>query len=249
MFFIFLPWRFTRNRPLDPGYHAPVANDDLRAIADRLEAELMAGRPDRHRARQLWFGRLVTSGRWPLTVQEVATLRKELAEQKRDADAELLSADQLAAHRYTVEELGVEVEGKPVPYLIGPGSWCRTASLLESVIRIEQASSPSQGGSSGGSSGAVSRAEARRQISVSRDYAAWSEAIQERPIWDRAQARRAWLFGERFLDGTLNFPDPKLRAHLKELAAADPDPAVRELWRDVELAADYPETKAATPAV
>ena len=39
-----------------------------------------------------------------------------------------------------------------------------------------------------------------------------------------------------------------VEAKLQRLAAADPDPGVRELWSEAELAADYPPTEP-TPAV
>ena len=200
----------------------------------------------------MWYGRLVTSGQWTLpvtTLEHMQAMIDELdLEFVEPDDVGLLAPDLLAAQGYTVVRNDEGYE-----YIVGPTSWPRGAPpRLGSVLRLEQATSGAAV-PQGSSSESLPRAEARRQVAVSREYAAWSAAVGARDVWNRAQARRAYLIGELMIyDGATG-----TRAVLAR-AAQDRDPAVRELWSTAELAADYPDgwqqtrrprRKAATPAV
>lgn len=226
-----------------------MAHEDLRSLADRVEKRLDAGRPDRHRARQRWFGELCTTGRYALPARVVRALRDELRRAGQDQDAGLFEPDVLGTHHYSVTADGD---------LVGPGSWPRAAPRLEAVLAIERAESggksAANGGSDGDGSSTISRAEARRQVSVSREYAAWSDAVRAKDVWERSQARRATVIADVFTADLFHSP---IGAKLRKLAAEDPDPGVRELWSPAELARDYPAPKApstpppkaSTPAV
>lgn len=205
-----------------------MVNDDLRKAADELEARLEAGRPGRRAARERTVGRLITSGRLPFPEESLRYVRGTF---EKEVDVEqLFDLAVLEQHGYKFKD----------GLVIGPPSWPRGAPpRLGSALEV---SSPATGaaagsGSSGGSGGTISRAEARHQVLVSREYAAWSDAIRELEVWKAAQARRAWMLGRFFAGSIIKAAD--LRELVRQKVAENGNQEEIELWSEADLRADY----------
>ena len=211
-----------------------MANNDLRRQADELEKRLEEGRPDRHQARLATVGRLMTTGRLPVTKSMITYTRERLEEQvaeRAQQDLKLFDNDVLEHQGYRCRDQ----DGA----LIGPGSWPQGAPpRLGSALSWEGASA-GRGGDwgSGGSSAPVSRSEARRQVRVSREYAAWSAGMREYRLWQESQEGRAWVFGQFFGEAVISSAEH--RAIVQQEVSKEGKADQIELWSDEDLRADY----------
>ena len=205
-----------------------MANDDLRKLADELEARLEAGRPGRREARERTVGRLATSGGLKFRKSELDNVRRMFRE---EPDVQVLDWEVLLEHGYTDRD-GI---------VTGPGSWPGggAAGAVRGRGRNVGGApeAPAAGSGSSGGSGSISRAEARRQVAVSRTHADWWDVIRGREVWTRAQERRTWMLGLFFAPGVLK--SEELRAVVRRNVEAAGDAPEIELWSEDDLRADY----------
>ena len=211
-----------------------MADDDLRSLADDLEAQIRAGQPDRHAARTMIVGRLVASGKLSLHVQDMQAARKKANQEpdakKRKSDAKILDRENLVLHGYRFK--GGEITAPSSAPGGDPGE----------APEQHQGVSPSPGaagesGSGGGGGGTVSRSDARRRIQLTRDYANWRTEIRGFDIWTACQERRAWLFGGVVVMDHLE--QPGRREEVRRRVAESGDAEAIALWSEDDIRADY----------
>lgn len=201
-----------------------MSPDELRRAADALEQRLKAGRPGRHTARAMTVGRLVASGKAPISMAELESVRQ--ASVKEPDSVELLSLDGLEWAGYK------RVDGK----LVGPSTWPGEAPGDAPLPEGDEASAGA-GESGSGGGGAMSLSEARRHVEVARDYADWLADTRRLDMWNVLQERRALLFGRALLRSFLG--NPKYVAWVRERVKEGGKEAEIELWAAKVLRSDY----------
>lgn len=172
-----------------------------------------------------------------LGVEEIRQLLKKAGDVQ---GVRLLSAGMVEQQGYKVVKgkvkgkmvKGKVVEGKMVTYLVGPTGYPEGPPPQPgSMVPIEDDSTPTDAGGSGSLSGA------RRQVTVTRDYADWAAFVRRQDIWEQYQEERAWLLGKLLINeciGASSLPT------VRDAISKQGDPVLTELWSDSELRADYP---------
>ena len=212
-----------------------VGDDDLRRMADDLEAQINAGQPGRYVLRMLTVGSLVVSGKLQLHVTVLEKAREAAAQDsdKKTAksDLALLDRELLRLHEYRFN--GDQLTGPSSPPGGDPG---------DAPEPQDEGASPSPGaagesGSGGGGGGTVSRSAARREIKRARDYADWRAQVRGFDVWTQCQARRAWLFGRVHVSDVLSQPAKRERVRRRVDEGGDADEIA--LWSEDDVCSDY----------
>ena len=207
--------------------------DDLRRMADDLEAQLAAGRPARHDARARTVGRLVVSGRiTELHVSRIEEARKAAAQdpdpQTARSNLQVLDLELLRIQGYTFKD--GTFTGPSSPPGGDPGA----------APEQHDAASPGAAGGGGGG-GTITRSEARRRVqmvrNMIRDDEEWRAAVRVFDVWTQCQEQRALLLGPVVLPYVLE--RPKLLGFVRREVADGGDAAEVELWSEDDIHADY----------
>ena len=190
----------------------------LRETLAEARAECELGRDDRHKARQVTYGRVLVSGVVSVHPKFVSGVRESC-----DGDADDLG--QLAADLMAAQGFAALADGK----IRGPGFAPPPSAPFdpEVVSRLAALSCGEPGPrAAGGVADLIEAGEA---------YADWLERVREPGYWLKCQRRRAYLFGRFALPD-----DPRPKAGFVRRYALQAGPRdVAALWSDAALRLDY----------